>query len=179
MSFRFGKVELTPHSETQTLKSLRRRRSTSTTWPNFDDDDTPTLGDDKVSVTSESPQNLMESIQIEILDSRCLRTILELLDGLDMLYSLGSAWVPGIIELLRSEAQAQTSMNDNDYRNLCMKCLRVLVLKHQLLPQSLFLNDVTRHGTHPLRGGGFADIYKGYAHDKPVCLKVLRVYVHQ
>ncbi|EEB89357.1 hypothetical protein MPER_12554, partial [Moniliophthora perniciosa FA553] len=152
-------------SETQISES-RRRRSTGAIQFGINDNVNPMLGYDKVSGTSKSSPNLTEPVNIEILDSKGLRAVLELPDGFDMLCSLDAAWIPGIIELLQSETQAQTAMIDNDYRNLCMKCLRVLVLKYRRLPQSLFLNNITRHGTHPLRGGGFADIWKGDAQDE-------------
>ncbi|KAF9265320.1 kinase-like protein, partial [Marasmius fiardii PR-910] len=62
-------------------------------------------------------------------------------------------------------------------RKTCIRCLLELNKRHGTLPTSMHLPKVTKDGTHPVSGGGFADIYKGRLDDvQPVCLKVLRVY---
>ncbi|KAJ8085074.1 hypothetical protein PM082_003856 [Marasmius tenuissimus] len=54
-----------------------------------------------------------------------------------------------------------------------------LVNKHHILPFSLFVHEVVKEGPSDLAMacGGFADIFKGTYRDKPVCLKVLRIYL--
>ncbi|KAL0563243.1 hypothetical protein V5O48_018831, partial [Marasmius crinis-equi] len=48
---------------------------------------------------------------------------------------------------------------------------------HELLPPSLHLENLTKDGSRPVSGGGFADIWKGHLGDtRDVCLKVLRVF---
>uniref|UniRef100_A0A0W0F8I0 Protein kinase domain-containing protein n=1 Tax=Moniliophthora roreri TaxID=221103 RepID=A0A0W0F8I0_MONRR len=106
-----------------------------------------------------------------------LRAVLTLPDeqALTTLFALDSLSAPLVVQLLQMEAH-QTASTDG-YRKRCLRCLRVLVKKYHVLPPSLFLNNITREGTQPLRGGGFADIFKGRFGDRPVCLKVLRTHV--
>ncbi|KIK66029.1 hypothetical protein GYMLUDRAFT_158685, partial [Collybiopsis luxurians FD-317 M1] len=51
--------------------------------------------------------------------------------------------------------------------------------RYQALPLSLTVREVIREGWNPVAGGGFADIWRGRANEKPVCLKVLRFAVEQ
>ncbi|KAK0201588.1 kinase-like domain-containing protein [Desarmillaria ectypa] len=64
----------------------------------------------------------------------------------------------------------------DSYRTACMKCLRALSMVRNIVPSSFSSQDVTRGGTNPVCGGGFADIWEGYLHDTKVCLKVLRIF---
>uniref|UniRef100_A0A0W0ETT3 Protein kinase domain-containing protein n=1 Tax=Moniliophthora roreri TaxID=221103 RepID=A0A0W0ETT3_MONRR len=104
-----------------------------------------------------------------------LRSILALPEALDTLLSLDAASVPFVVQLLQSEVH-QASSTDL-YRRQCWSGIRALAKKHRVLPDCLFLNNITREGNHPLYGGGFADVFKGSIEDRPVCLKVLRTYV--
>ncbi|KAK0449329.1 kinase-like domain-containing protein [Armillaria borealis] len=61
-------------------------------------------------------------------------------------------------------------------RTACMKCLRTLSKARNIVPSSFYSQDVTREGTNPVGGGGFADIWKGRLLDIQVCLKVLRLF---
>ena len=54
--------------------------------------------------------------------------------------------------------------------------LKKLVLRTGTLPPYLFLSEVERLGANPVFGGGFADIWKGYAKGRLVALKVIRVF---
>ncbi|KIK64855.1 hypothetical protein GYMLUDRAFT_143969, partial [Collybiopsis luxurians FD-317 M1] len=48
--------------------------------------------------------------------------------------------------------------------------------KYEILPSSLFVQDLQRIGQNPIRGGGFADIWRGtMGSNQSVCLKVLRL----
>ncbi len=42
------------------------------------------------------------------------------------------------------------------YRTACMKCLRALSKTRGIVPSSFSSQDVTREGTNPVGGGGFA-----------------------
>ncbi|KAK0449321.1 kinase-like domain-containing protein [Armillaria borealis] len=61
-------------------------------------------------------------------------------------------------------------------RTACMKCLRTLSKARNIVPSSFYSQGVTREGTNPVGGGGFADIWKGRLLDTQVCLKVLRLF---
>ncbi|KAK1228601.1 MAP kinase kinase kinase activity protein [Marasmius sp. AFHP31] len=65
----------------------------------------------------------------------------------------------------------------SEYRRKCKKCLKALVNTHHVLPASLFVNELSKDGTHPLAGGGFSDVWKGKYREEPVCLKVLRIHI--
>ncbi|KAK0464732.1 kinase-like domain-containing protein [Desarmillaria tabescens] len=73
----------------------------------------------------------------------------------------------------------QRGLNDasypNGYRTTYIKCLLALSKARNIVPSSFFSRDVTREGTNPVGGGGYADIWKGHLHDTQVCLKALRV----
>ncbi|KAF9071877.1 kinase-like domain-containing protein [Rhodocollybia butyracea] len=49
----------------------------------------------------------------------------------------------------------------------------------KLLPPSLIIHDVEKEGTSAVAGGGFADIWRGKVKGRPVCLKVLRLFLEQ
>ncbi|KAF9259561.1 kinase-like protein [Marasmius fiardii PR-910] len=103
-----------------------------------------------------------------------LRTVLESTNPLENLLRVERSSASYVVELLYKELQGAAI--DDVYRKRCLKCLRGMGKRFHALPPSLFLNDITRSGDHPLTGGGFADIYKGQAGNLNVCLKVLRVH---
>ncbi|KAF8904008.1 kinase-like domain-containing protein [Mucidula mucida] len=80
-----------------------------------------------------------------------------------------------VIDVLQTELDAGPS--NERYRTTCMKCLRVLGKHHDIVPTSFFCRNVRRDGAFPVSGGGFADIWKGTMEEKPVCLKVLRLFL--
>ncbi|KAI3610164.1 kinase-like protein [Moniliophthora roreri] len=106
-----------------------------------------------------------------------LQAVLALHNARDIFLSLDASRVLYVVELLQSQLASLSSHRDRDYRKRCLKCLRALVRKHHVLPPSLFIEDVTREGTHPLRGGGFSDIWMGSLDKQPVCLKVMRIHL--
>ncbi|KAK0484638.1 hypothetical protein IW261DRAFT_849418 [Armillaria novae-zelandiae] len=79
-----------------------------------------------------------------------------------------------VMDVLQQELDV-ASLPDG-YRSACMKCLRVLSKDRNIVPSSLSSQGVTREGTNPVCGGGFADIWKGRLHGIQVCLKVLRMF---
>ncbi|KAI3602889.1 hypothetical protein WG66_011164 [Moniliophthora roreri] len=103
-----------------------------------------------------------------------LQALLVLRDPMKALLSLDVSRVPHVVTLLHSEASSRINSR---YRKLCLRCLLVLVKKHHILPESLFLKHITREGTHPLRGGGFSDIWRGIFKKQSVCLKVMRTHL--
>ncbi|KAI5116420.1 hypothetical protein M0805_001383 [Coniferiporia weirii] len=56
--------------------------------------------------------------------------------------------------------------------------LQKLVKASGSLPHYLFLSNVTHVGSHPVSGGGFADVWKGTFGGRIVALKVLRIFGH-
>ncbi|KAK7462961.1 hypothetical protein VKT23_007542 [Stygiomarasmius scandens] len=90
------------------------------------------------------------------------------------LTSLHPIWAPCVMQLLQIELDNPAS--DVLHRKKCLKYLRILSKIFQALPPSLFLKKLTRDGFHALKGGGFADIWKGTANGQTVCLKVLRMF---
>ncbi|ESK88476.1 hypothetical protein Moror_1274 [Moniliophthora roreri MCA 2997] len=116
-----------------------------------------------------SPQRTIEN-------EEQLREVLALAEPVKTLLSLDKSCVQGVVELLESETNAISTSNDQ-YRRLCMKCLRALVKKYQILPSSIFLSNIECHGDYPVGGGGFSDIWKGSAGKQDVCLKVIRLHI--
>ncbi|KAH8798545.1 kinase-like domain-containing protein, partial [Flagelloscypha sp. PMI_526] len=55
--------------------------------------------------------------------------------------------------------------------------MKLVAIRHRILPSSFFVTDIERKGENPIAGGGFADVYRGKWHGQEVCLKVLRVYL--
>ncbi|KAF9060403.1 kinase-like domain-containing protein [Rhodocollybia butyracea] len=84
-------------------------------------------------------------------------------------------WIPCVMELLQLELDDWAN-TDEKYRSLCMACIRNLSRAFNVLPP-LFLVNIQREHPHPIRGGGFADIWKGKIGDQAICLKVLRTYL--
>ncbi|ESK88480.1 serine threonine-protein kinase nrc-2 [Moniliophthora roreri MCA 2997] len=97
-------------------------------------------------------------------------------DSVKKLLTVDKSCVLKVVELLQAESVA-ISTSDDEYRRLCMRCLRALVKKHRILPTSMFLKNIKCHGEHPVGGGGFSDIWKGSAGDQAVCLKVIRIHI--
>ncbi|KAK1224262.1 hypothetical protein PQX77_012840 [Marasmius sp. AFHP31] len=92
---------------------------------------------------------------------------------LDELAKVGSV---SVLNYLQDEADLTT---DKSYRKRCIQCLCEAVKRYQTLPPTLFLRDIEKeHSSWPLRGGGFADIWKGRSTSdgRSLCLKVLRMF---
>ncbi|KAL0069402.1 hypothetical protein AAF712_003427 [Marasmius tenuissimus] len=104
-----------------------------------------------------------------------LRRVLSTTSGVKALLALEDRQVVDqIVDLLQLEIRS--ARLDPGYLKECATCMEALVNKHQVLPASLFINDVTKEGTQPCNWGGFSDIWKGSHGTQAVCLKVLRVY---
>ncbi|THU80549.1 kinase-like protein [Dendrothele bispora CBS 962.96] len=93
----------------------------------------------------------------------------------DILINSPSVWAPGIIQLLQLELDNPAS--NLFYRKMCMKQLRRLSKKFQVLPPSLILEDIATMDSRATTGGGFADIWRGTFNGQMVCLKVLRIFL--
>jgi hypothetical protein len=61
-----------------------------------------------------------------------------------------------------------------DKLSCCLSWVRKLARRFDILPRSFVLQAVKKSEDHPFSCGGFADIYKGSYHGKPVALKVIR-----
>ncbi|KAF9063268.1 kinase-like domain-containing protein [Rhodocollybia butyracea] len=85
-------------------------------------------------------------------------------------------WIPCVMELLQLELDDWAN-TDEKCRSLCMACIRKLSRAFNVLPPSLFLVNIQREHPHPIRGGGFADIWKGKIGEQAICLKVLCTYL--
>ncbi|KAK0222061.1 kinase-like domain-containing protein [Armillaria fumosa] len=83
-----------------------------------------------------------------------------------------------VMDILQQELDGSDNLLIDGYRRVCLKCLRALSKARNLMPASLTLSsrDVSKEGTNPITGGGFADIWKGHLHGRQVCLKVLRIH---
>ncbi|KAK7462966.1 hypothetical protein VKT23_007547 [Stygiomarasmius scandens] len=91
-------------------------------------------------------------------------------------HGLRPLWVPCVMELLQMELD-NPSLDSNHHKK-CLKYLRVLAQRFQVLPPSLFVKRLEREGTHAIRGGGYADIWRGSANGQAACLKVLRMFMY-
>ncbi|KAF9033967.1 kinase-like protein [Hymenopellis radicata] len=111
---------------------------------------------------------------------------------LHLLQHLPDAWrtigtvAPDVAPIVMDVLQAELDQAEapDDYRSTCLRCLRVLGRRYDLVPTSFFCRNVKREGDHPIWGGGFADIWKGSMavddtanFSKVVCLKVLRFFI--
>ncbi|TDL29171.1 kinase-like protein [Rickenella mellea] len=63
-----------------------------------------------------------------------------------------------------------------DSRSQLARTLVRLAKTSRSYPDCLILTTIRTTGTHPVAGGGFADVWKGYFAEKPVALKALRIY---
>ncbi|ESK96338.1 hypothetical protein Moror_7124 [Moniliophthora roreri MCA 2997] len=130
---------------------------------------TPSVSSDTNSSQSATPRN-----EAVVDTAQDLQALLVLPDPMKALLSLDVSRVPHVVKLLHLEAMSHGNLR---YRKLCLRYLLVLVKKHHILPESLFLKHITREGTHALRGGGFSDIWKGAFEERSVCLKVMRIHL--
>ncbi|KAF9060402.1 hypothetical protein BDP27DRAFT_1301860 [Rhodocollybia butyracea] len=112
----------------------------------------------------------------EVTSSADLRTVLASPDPVWTLMQVHHLWIPCVMELLQLELDDWAN-TDEKYRSLCMACIRKLSRAFNVLPPSLFLVNIQREHPHPIRGGGYADIWRGKIGDQAVCLKVLRMYL--
>ncbi|ESK96318.1 hypothetical protein Moror_7104 [Moniliophthora roreri MCA 2997] len=106
-----------------------------------------------------------------------LRAILTQENAHEVLLSLDSRCIPPVVEILQSEVLSNPSRGISGRRQRHFQCLRALVGKHNILPSSLLLRNLTCEGMHAVRGGSFSDIWKGFFEEKPVCLKVMRIHL--
>ncbi|KAG7088730.1 hypothetical protein E1B28_012698 [Marasmius oreades] len=85
---------------------------------------------------------------------------------------------PSVMDMLQFHLDEESSRQDPYLRKTCIQCLLHLNKRHGTLPTSMWLSKVAKEGSHPVSGGGFADIWKGHMEDTQtaVCLKVLRVF---
>ncbi|KAF5378042.1 hypothetical protein D9757_011511 [Collybiopsis confluens] len=72
-------------------------------------------------------------------------------------------------------------IDEGSNHTIFLKMLRFLSRKFDILPTSLTLPDVSRHGNNSVAGGGFADIWHGSIGmvESLVCIKVLRLNIEQ
>ncbi|KAJ7572902.1 kinase-like domain-containing protein [Mycena floridula] len=85
------------------------------------------------------------------------------------------SWACALTELLQNEIRY--SIDDAAYRALCLRNLRRIIKKFDILPPSFVIHDIVLdEPRRPLFGGGFADVYKGSRKGQHVCLKVLRLF---
>lgn len=54
--------------------------------------------------------------------------------------------------------------------------LRAIVKETGQIPSAMIIRDVTRSGSDPVAGGGFADVWGGMQGNINVALKVLRIF---
>ncbi|KAE9404706.1 kinase-like protein [Gymnopus androsaceus JB14] len=78
-----------------------------------------------------------------------------------------------LLELLYWEAKLSV---EDDFRFQLFRCTRRVARKFEILPASVYLQDLTREGNDPICGGGYADIWKGRIASGEACLKVLRIF---
>ncbi|PBK92811.1 hypothetical protein ARMGADRAFT_1030316 [Armillaria gallica] len=60
-----------------------------------------------------------------------------------------------VMDILQQELD--DSSYPDEYRTVCMKCLRILSKTRNIVPSSLSCRDVIREGENPIWGGGFSD----------------------
>ncbi len=60
------------------------------------------------------------------------------------------------IEDLMIRQELDDSSYPDEYRTVCMKCLRILSKTRNIVPSSLSCRDVIREGGNPIWGGGFS-----------------------
>ncbi|KAJ8080989.1 Homeobox protein tos8 [Marasmius tenuissimus] len=91
--------------------------------------------------------------------------------------SVSSQIAPLVMDAIQLHLDRQSIHVDRALRRTWIKCLLHLNKYHGSLPPSIHLSNIVKEGSHPVAGGGFADIWKGrIANDNLVCLKVLRIY---
>ncbi|KAE9390761.1 kinase-like protein [Gymnopus androsaceus JB14] len=85
-----------------------------------------------------------------------------------------------MLELIRwmiALTRHNSGLRKGTYNRRCLRALRHISAKYEILPSSLVVQDVQREGHNPVAGGGFADIWRGTIGKKSVCLKVLRLVI--
>ncbi|KAI3615824.1 protein kinase, partial [Moniliophthora roreri] len=91
--------------------------------------------------------------------------------------SVGIHWAPFVMDMIQVHLDSSGKDFSARLRNACIQSLVYLNKRYDALPQSIYLEDVSKEGSHPMFGGGFADIWRGRLNGKQdVCLKVLRVF---
>ncbi|TDL14929.1 hypothetical protein BD410DRAFT_902853 [Rickenella mellea] len=79
-----------------------------------------------------------------------------------------------LLNLLQMLLDLDTRSNGSS--RLLVQTIARLAKKSGTYPDSLSLTHVKPSGSHPVMGGGFADIWRGAYMDHPVALKALRVF---
>ncbi|KAJ8079780.1 hypothetical protein PM082_016602 [Marasmius tenuissimus] len=105
-----------------------------------------------------------------------LREALHESDIENVLGELAKVSSVSVLDYLQNEADLTV---DKNYRKWCIQCLCETARRYQALPPKLFLRDIEKEqSSWPLRGGGFADIWKGRStsNGRSLCLKVLRMF---
>ncbi|THU86153.1 kinase-like protein [Dendrothele bispora CBS 962.96] len=119
------------------------------------------------SIAKRQPCDIRTTVDLRVaLDESPVRKIVSEID---------SIWAPSIMQLLQYELDDPDT--EGDYWRKCFKLMHALEKGHRVLPPSLYLHDIVKEGNFALRGGGFADIWKGFLGEEIVCLKVLRTFV--
>ncbi|KAK1227756.1 Homeobox protein tos8 [Marasmius sp. AFHP31] len=91
--------------------------------------------------------------------------------------SISPQIAPLVLDVIQLHLDRQSDHVDRTLRRAWIKCLLHLNKHHGSLPTSIHLSSIVKEGSHPVAGGGFADIWKGHIEDgNLVCLKVLRIY---
>ncbi|KAJ3562111.1 hypothetical protein NP233_g9779 [Leucocoprinus birnbaumii] len=62
------------------------------------------------------------------------------------------------------------------FRKHCLIVLYKLSTAFLIYPQCFLLTGITSHESYPVKGGGFADIYRGSSGSQKLCLKVVRIF---
>ncbi|KAJ7733520.1 kinase-like domain-containing protein [Mycena metata] len=101
----------------------------------------------------------------------------------DTLLRLDSPWLVCISEIMQlvlddiiTFPDLDSEMNDK-LRRRCLAGIKKIARYKDILPPRIFIRTLKREGKNPVAGGGYADIWKGSAEDKTVCIKVLRVFL--
>ncbi|KIK64861.1 hypothetical protein GYMLUDRAFT_403232 [Collybiopsis luxurians FD-317 M1] len=95
--------------------------------------------------------------------------------------------VQQLADLLQSELDGicqgdldGSDMNLEVYQRRCWHSLRYFSIYYEILPSSLFIQDVQKDGRTAIAGGGFSDIWRGITTSNQfVCIKVLRLTLEQ
>ncbi|KAJ8080990.1 Homeobox protein tos8 [Marasmius tenuissimus] len=100
--------------------------------------------------------------------------------GQDVRKAMGfvtSQTAPSVMDTIQVHLDNQSDHEDRALRRTWIECLLHLNRYHGSLPTSIYLPNIVKEGSHPVAGGGFAEIWKGrLKDDQLVCLKVLRIY---
>ncbi|KAK7021819.1 Homeobox protein tos8 [Paramarasmius palmivorus] len=85
-------------------------------------------------------------------------------------------WAPFVMEMIQHLLDDCRTLSPQ-IRRACIQSLLYLNKQYGTIHQSIYLRGVAKEGSHPVSGGGFADIWRGRLYASQVCLKVLRVFM--